>query len=360
MWPYVLLIMLPITLQHISIGKATLSAAEAKRKSDFSMKLFWALLLTLLILRHETIGIDLITYKRIYSFIANNSWAAALGRSPEVAYSFINKVLSLFTENFRWSLAISAVLGTFFVARAYVKYSKDAALTIALFSIMSNFILLFSGLRQCIAISLGFLAFEFTRKKKLIPFLIVVFVAIFFHTSAFMIAFMYPLYHIRMKKKWIIFIVPMLGMLLVFNQQVFSFLAFILNMFSDYDTQIKLTGSYVMLILFVLFAVFAYLIPDESKLDSDTLGMRNFMLFSVALQMFAPLHNLAMRMNYYYIIFIPLLIPRIIESRNQQWRQVAVVARYVMIVFFVIYFFVTAPDDNALHTFPYHFFWENV
>ena len=192
MWPYVLLIILPITLQHITIGKATLSIAEVKRKSDFSMKLFWVLLFAMLVLRHETIGIDLPTYKHIYGFITNSSWAAALGRSPEVAYSFLNKVLSLFTHDFRWSIVVSAILGTYFVSRAYVKYSKDAALTIALFSIMSNFVLLFSGLRQCIAISLGFLAFEFVRKKKLVPFLIVVFVAIFFHTSAFMILFAAP------------------------------------------------------------------------------------------------------------------------------------------------------------------------
>lgn len=115
-----------------------------------------------------------------------------------------------------------------------------------------------------------------------------------------------------------------------------------------------------MLLLFIVFAVFAYLIPDESKLDRDTIGLRNFLLLAVVLQMFASLHSLAMRMNYYYIAFIPLLLPKIIEYRSKTWNQIAVVARYAMIAFFVAFFFITAPNDNSLQTFPYRFFWEDL
>lgn len=65
-----------------------------------------------------------------------------------------------------------------------------------------------------------------------------------------------------------------------------------------------------------------------------------------------------MRMNYYYMPFIPLLLPRIIRYRSERWEQVAVVARYVLLVFFIVYFVVTAPADNVLDTFPYRFLWE--
>lgn len=131
-------------------------------------------------------------------------------------------------------------------------------------------------------------------------------------------------------------------------------------MFTKYDAAIAPTGAYSMLILFAILAFFAYVIPEGNELDSDTLGMRNFLLFSVILQMFAPLHSLAMRMNYYYIAFIPILIPRIISNRSKRWNQVALTARNVMIVFFTMYFFISAPNDNSLQTFPYHFFWEIV
>lgn len=356
MWPYITLIVLPFLVRHIRVT----NSINATKSNERALKIFWILLFLMLIFRHETIGNDTTTYAYIFRTIANSSWSSALGRSAEIGYTVLNKVVSLVTSNFRWVLILSAILGVYHISKAYLKYSTDAMLTISIFIIMSNFILLFSGLRQCIAISLGFVAFELTRSKKWIPFLLVTILAMLFHTSAFMIAFMYPLYHVQIKKKRLFLIVPLLLAVFVFNQQIFAFLGSILNRFTDYDAEIQKTGSITMLILFIMFAVFSYLIPNESKLDRDTIGMRNFLLLSVALQMFAPLHNLAMRMNYYYIAFIPILIPRIIACRSRRWNQVAVAARHIMVIFFIIYFFLTAPADNVLHTFPYRFFWESM
>ena len=360
MWPYVLLILIPILVQYIGLSRTTIRIVSGDtRKSRNAMIVFWSLLFILLVLRHESVGIDLSTYHVIFDYIAQSSWADGLLRSAEVVYSLMNKLVSLFSNDFRWILLITAVLSVVFIAKAYTKYSPDAVLTIALFIVTPNFILLFSGLRQAIAISLGFVAFEFVRKKKLGAFLLIVLLAILFHTSAFMILFMYPLYHVKITRKWLLWVVPSMLVVFIFNKQVFGFLS-VLSVFTKYDFSIESTGAYTMIIVYALFAVFAYVIPEDNDLDADTLGMRNFLLLAVMLQMFAPLHNLAMRMNYYYIAFIPLVIPRIVKCRSKRWNQVAIVAEYVMIAFFLAYFFISAPKDNSLNTFPYHFMWENI
>jgi hypothetical protein len=212
-----------------------------------------------------------------------------------------------------------------------------------------------------LAIGLGFIAYEFTRKKKLIPFILVVVLAISFHISAFMLLFMYPIYYAKITKKWLYVVVPIIALIFVFNRQIFLTLSVVLEMFTKYDASITETGAYTMLILFAILAVFSFVIPDESRLDKETMGLRNFLLLSLILQMFAPLHTIAMRMNYYYIIFIPLLLPKIIEARSKTWEGVAVVGRHVMVVFFLAYFFYNAyTGTNNLHVFPYHFFWESV
>lgn len=198
------------------------------------------------------------------------------------------------------------------------------------------------------------------RNKKFFRFIAIVIVAMLFHTSAFMLLLMYPLYHMRLHKKSLLWIIPLLVLVFVFNGQIFGFLTQILESFTKYDGTIEYTGSYTMLVLFIVFALFAYMIPDESRIDADTVGMRNFLLISVMLQMFAPLHTVAMRMNYYYMAFIPLLIPRIIQNSGTRWKQVANVARYIMIVFFIVYFFVSVTKSNDLDCFPYSFFWENI
>lgn len=211
-----------------------------------------------------------------------------------------------------------------------------------------------------LAIGIGLIAYECTRKKKLIFFLLFVLLAFSFHISAFMLIFMYPLYHAKITKKWLCAVVPVLIITLVFNEQIFSVLGSILERYTGYDASIVQTGAYTMLILFALFAVFAFVIPDESRMDKETIGLRNFLLLSLVIQMFAPLHTIAMRMNYYYIIFIPLLMPKIIAYRSARWGQIALIARHVMVIFFLVYFFINATQGGKLHVFPYHFFWESV
>lgn len=357
MWAYVLLILLPILVQHINL-KGTPIDISRSRRNYRSMKLFWGLLLVLLMFRHESVGRDLRNYKYIFTMISKSSWSDALWRSAEVGYNFLNKVISLFTNDFQWLIVVTAILSVYCIAKAYLQYTEDSSLSIALFITMSNFVLLFSGIRQSIAISLGFVAFECVKRKKLLSFLIIVIFAMLFHTSAFILLFMYPLYHIKITRTWRIAIVPLLAVLWGLNEQIFGFLSAILMRFTKYDAEISSTGAITMLILFGLFAVFSFLIPEETELDDDTIGMRNLLLFSVVLQMFAPLHSLAMRMNYYYIAFIPLLIPKIIKCRSDRWNNVAIVARHLMVLFFVVYFFLTAPKDNVLDIFPYKFFWE--
>lgn len=359
MWPYVVLILLPILAQHMRVKGATLYIARPEEdNSRNALRLFFGMLLLLLILRHQSVGIDMKNYIRIFEYIAKSSWSKALGRSAEIGYSALNKLVSLVTEDFFWMQAAAAVLSVWCLGNAYSRYSGDGALTIVLFVVLSNFVLVFSGLRQSIAISLGFWAFEQVRRRRFLPFLAVVVLAVFFHTSAFMLIFLYPLYHVRISRKWLLWVIPAMAVVFLFNRQIFGVLAVFLSMYTKYDAHISSTGAYTMLILFSLFAVFAYLIPDEEALDADTLGMRNYLLLAVVLQMFAPLHNLAMRMNYYYMAFIPLVIPRIIRCRSTRWNQVALAARHIMVVFFAVYFFATAPEDNVLRTFPYRFFWE--
>lgn len=358
MWPYFVLILLPVLIQHTKFGNHPSTSARYRKKAEKAMKLFWWMLLVLLLLRHDSVGRDLQSYEFIFNHISRATWTRALSRSSEFAWSFMNKVVAEMGGNFRWVIILSAVLSVFWIAKAYVKYSEDTALVIALFIITSNFVFLFSGLRQSISISLGFLALEFVRRKKLSLFILVSVLAMLFHTSAFMLLFMYPLYHLKINKKSLVFVVPLLAVIYLFNEQIFSMLGLLLNEFTEYDTTIAQTGSITMLVLFAIFAVFAYVIPDEDKLDADTLAMRNFLLLALIVQMFAPLHVIAMRMGYYYIAFIPLAIPRIISRCSTRMAQVAKTARQVMLLFFLVYFFYSAPKDNVLYTFPYYFLWE--
>jgi hypothetical protein len=64
-----------------------------------------------------------------------------------------------------------------------------------------------------------------------------------------------------------------------------------------------------------------------------------------------------MRLNYYYILFIPVLIPRITSRFKWVSPFIRDVINIVMIVFFVGYYFISAASTDSLGIYPYVPFW---
>ena len=355
---FAVLLLMPMLIQHVIFSNKCI---DYERKNKRALLFFFAMLTVLVAFRHESIGNDTRPYIYLFNKFAKMPWDKVGKESLEIGFSYYTKFVSLFSREVQVYFAITAMVTIGMIYPTYKRLCLDTSLTVVLFCSISTFVMMFSGIRQMLAIGIGFRAYEFVRNKKLLPFISTVLLAMTFHTSAFMLAFMYPIYHTQITKKWLYAVIPVLIIVFIFNRQVFALLTAIISRFTRFEGEITSTGAVAMLLLFGLFTVFAFLIPDETKLDKETIGLRNFLLLALLLQMFAPLHTLAMRMNYYYIIFVPLLLPKIIEAKSDQWQQVAVVGRYVMVVFFLIYFFITnANGGGGLNVFPYHFFWENV
>lgn len=421
MYPYIILVAAPI-LCAVVLRECRVKPQIGDR---ISLGLFFTLLLMLLVLRAPTIGRDLSTYQIYFTQALESGWSTVKTGGLEPLYMALNVLVSKFTDSFQIFLAVVAVLTVVPIAISYLRNAKDAVLTILLFLNLSVFIILFSTLRQAMTMALGLIAYELTKRKKWYFFLPTVVLAFFIHKSALVLLMLYPLYHIRISRRWMIGIVPAYVLLFAFSRQIFSFCLRLISDFYGHYATIEDTGAYMMLLLLVLLSVFAFSIPDEARIDRETAGLRNLLLLTVVIQTFAPLHTLAMRVNYYYLVFVPILIPRLIACRPQTERsacdglpffagllrqtqnnlsvivfrlrakraqkmiddsvisgtdsgdrqdggaqavcptwqhiergQLALLAKYVMIVFFLVYFFISAPRQNLLDTFLYRFFWE--
>ena len=352
---FIILIFVPLALQ---LAEGNSYYEKERKKRNLALAFFFLFLTMLLMFRHESVGIDTKNYIIYFRVFSNSSWKSLIGGSWEIGFAYFNKIILLFSKNVQVFFAVTAIVITCMIYPTYKRLCIDSTLTILLYVNMSTFVMMFSGIRQMLAIAIGFIAYEFTRKKRLIPYALMVALAMMFHTSAFMLILMYPVYHLKLTKKSLIAVVPILCLIFVFNEPIFTFLAEYLEKYTRFEAELSSTGAYTVLILFAMFVVFSFVIPDEKIMDTETLGLRNFMVLTLALQMFAPLHTLAMRMNYYYIIFIPLLIPKIIQYRKKDMHQIALLARPIMVAFFLGYFFYSAyTSSNNLNVFPYRFFW---
>lgn len=367
MIPYVLLLFFPVIFssfieQYRCKYLVDLDEKQRVQNNNCLLPVFFLMLMTILALRDETIGRDLRNYKFYFEAYSSMELEAVFHSERDVLFYLLNWIVGRYTDNYQIFLTVVAVLTVLPLAIVYTEDKRHGFLKTVLFMNMSTFVMLFSGLRQSIAIAIGVVAYEFVKRKRPIIFLLFAFLAWGFHHSAFMILLFYPLYHIAFKKKHLWFVVPAILMFFVFNNQIFTWATNILDS-EKYSAEISNTGAYTMLILFIMFAVFSYIIPDENKMDKETLGLRNFLLIAVLLQCFSPVHTLAMRINYYYIIFIPILLPKIIACAKDDLKEIADFAKIVLTLFFISYYMITIYNScqtgiSALNTYPYVPFWK--
>lgn len=354
MVPYIILLFVPIIMQHVGI-----KGIEYQKKNRAALLFFFVVLTVMAACRYEMIGNDTTGYIRMFKGYSLLDWQQLSRADYEVGYLYLNKLVSLFTADPQVFLAVAAVLVSVLMYPTFHRLCIDPSLTIVLFVCMSTFPMLFSGIRQMLAIAIGFVAYELTRRKKLVFFLLAVAAAVSFHSSAVMLFAMYPLYHMRITRKHLLVVLPAILLVYIFNEPIFTYLLAVLERFTRFEGEIITSNAYTMILLFSAFSIFSFVVTEERALDDETIGLRNFLLFSLVLQFFAPLHILAMRMNYYYIVFVPLLLPKIIQCRSRLWNQVAVFGRHMMTLFFLVYFFYNL-RGSPLNIYPYHFFWENI
>ena len=314
--------------------------------------------------RSEVIGTDTQAYHHIFDVYSQQPIKYFDLWRSESLFRLLNWIVSRFTENFQVFLAIVAAISLLPMAMLYCEDRRRSVMKMLLFVGMSTFVVLFSGIRQMLAVSLGVVAYMCVRKKKPIWFLLVSLAAVGFHHSAFMILPMYPLYHLRLKKNHLWFVLPIILAVFVFNSQIFGMLNTLLAQYDEsYEAvQVMSTGAYMSLILFAVFAAFSYVVADETQMNEELYGLRNFLLLTVVLQCFAPLHTLAMRMNYYYIVFVPIAVAKFVDMPRPNLKRIAKIAAWVITAYFLWDFVSTlytgyVTGVSALDTVPYIPFW---
>ena len=358
MLPYYILIALPVLVYlfgekyRFTAGKKLLYETPAA-----SIDVFMLMFVLLLALRGAQCGSDTKQYLYIFNEYRTQSISYLLrGQAYEMGYKLLNWLIGRTGGNYQVLLALTSVVCVYPLWLLYKRESEEHLLTIALFLSVAPFVMYFSGIRQALAMSIGVASWYCAREKKLLLFLGTVVLALQFHASAFMLLVLYPLYHARITRKWLWFVVPCMVLVYVFKTQIFSFL--IIFLWDEY-TGITETNATTVLMLLILFGIYCYVIPDEKQMDKDTIAMRNMLLFSITLQFFAMIHPLAMRMNYYFLIYIPVLIPKIAGRCKQQYQQIARLSVVIMTTYFLYYFItggINGSDD--LHVFPYVPFWQ--
>lgn len=364
---YYLLVGVPLVLSiirrygiSIKISGSNLGKREKQAPKDSVIMVFFIFFFALLALRREDVGVDIKQYVRYFKYARNYSFGGYLGSfSNERGFYALTKIISIFTDNARWFLVVMAVITVFPLMHFYSRESEHPMLTIAFFLISPLFAMLFSGLRQSIAIAMVVPAYYLLKRRKLLWFILVVAFASLFHQSAWIFLLLYPVYYMKWSRKVLLVILPILVLIYLFNAKIYLALATLWGDEYSVYAEVSETGAFMLLLLFVLCSLFAYFILDEEKADAETLGLRNICIVSTALQVFSVSNPIASRMNYYFILFFPIMIPKVINRCSDKNKKWCTIIGWVMTAYFLFYFFRRAHTGaDILQTYPYYAFWQ--
>lgn len=358
MLPYFLLFGVPIV--YYGVASMTNNYNRQKRNQTAIILFFvgWFLLLSL---RHFTVGCDIQGYLVRFQQVVKTPWGKLRDLSEkEIGYQILCKLISYITTDNQVFLMLIAVLTLCPIGYLYARESNNALLVISIF-VTYLFSMYFSGLRQILAMGFAVPAYYLTKSKKPFWFILVVLLASSIHQSAIIMLLVYPIYHFKMTPVKLFFVVGLIAFVFIFSRQIFSFLLNIIG--GDYEeryNELTETGAYSILLLFAIFAVYAFMVPRKGGVDKDTMGLRNILLLSVVLQCFALVNPIAMRMNYYFIIFTPILISKIATLYREKDKGLITFSVYLMTGFFLFSFFYKAYTGvDILNVFPYIPFWLN-
>lgn len=315
-------------------------------------------ILCLLALRHPSMGIDLGYggfggYLGSFQYISSLSFSEILALpgflNYEKGYVFFNWFLGFFGDNYQILLIACAIVSIVPIVILFYKESESIELSYIIYLSLQSFLICFSGLRQGISVGICMIAFLSIQARRFKLFILIVLVATFFHSSAFLFIFAYPLYYIKISKKsrWISVVILML--VFVFNGPLFTLLS---KAFKS-NAQIHETGALTFFLIFSLIYIFCFLVAEENKKNN---GMLNLIFAACFLLSFSGVYPTAMRTSYCFMNILPLLLPATLNNVNNKYFTLSI--KFLVVVCFCLFALNCFYSSSWARSNPYSFFWE--
>ncbi|SDA11372.1 EpsG family protein [Ruminococcus sp. YE71] len=325
------------------------------------VSIFCGILISLIIgLRHPSMGNDLRWYDSYgylggFQRIGTLPWGITSYQNYEIGYIFFNKVLSCFTRDNQIFLIVCAVCSIAPFTYVIYRYSTDIQTSYIILFGTPVFTMMFSGLRQSLAIGIVILSLPFIKEKKIIPFILTIFIATLFHDTAIIFSLAYPLYNYGklLDKKTLIFLITIVFAL---RKPLLSSVGSLISHKNTIDNN----GSINMFI--ACFALLVFFLLATKDNDVEINGLMKIYYISCICMVFSGINSLAMRAAFYFIVILIVLVPCLYDESKSDSIIIKIEPRngfivIINIVFIALGLFFVFTTDWA-HAYPYRFYWE--
>lgn len=271
----------------------------------------------------------------------------------ELGYMNYMVLIHRFTNNFQVFLFITALIAVIPIIYLIYKYSKNVMFSILIYTSWYLYYFSFSALRQAMAVGLCAIATNFLFKRKLIPFVAMVYAASLFHTSALLFIIAYPLYVYRISNNRLLIFGLLAICVLVFFQNSMQLVAMILfgadSRYADKFTNTEF-GGFTIAIVYFAFALYQMYVDKKS--NNPYLPI---LILLGVIQTTGIYSQTIPRLAYNFIPIFTLSFPEALNMVRD--RKMKMVGQCFFIIIFISFFMMQA-NGHYLDVTPFKFFWE--
>ena len=344
---------------------------KAKVDSNGNRKKYIQIISFILILqsglRNVAVGDDTYAYLLKFEDVKTMSWSNiyesimeyyqfGVGKDP--GYLVFQKAIQLVINEYQVFLFIIAIL--FFVALGNFIYKNtsrlnDAVIAFVIYSVLFYSFFSITGIRQTIVTAATLYGYELIKRKKLLPFLILIILASTIHKSVLIFIPFYFIARIKNPKYLYRGVLLLFPLLMIYKNSMGNYLK-VLGGYEQYD-EFEGAGTYTFTAMFLLISIVA-LWRSKIIVKNNTNAQHFYNAFAIAL-LFIPLtwiNPTTMRIVQYFSIFMLLFIPEIIHSFQLISTKIATdITRFTIILLIVLFVKSSWSSDVS-----YGFFWDEM
>lgn len=271
----------------------------------------------------------------------------------EIGYFLLTKLsvlLGLGKTGFLFIIALIVYIPIFNFVKKHSPMPYVSILCYFAFGFFSNSLGLF---RQMIAISILLLGWKYIEGRNFVKYLLIVVLAMTFHTTAFVAIFLYFIYDIKWERV-LVWLIPIEAILLLFGNRI---IALVLRVFSQYagyvggkyDLQ---GGSYLMLILLNAVLIASIVFRDKNNDNCENMTICALFL-AIFLQCLGYSMEIFGRTVSYFSIYIIIAIPNLIYNiGNQFGDRLRVILSTITIICLFALIYISFNGNH--HVVPYY------
>lgn len=292
-------------------------------------------------------GNDTLNYYMRYWELRDTPWSSVISEfqffsseysGRDSGYEVFMKLTQLISENFTFFMFLTATI--FFLSFGwliykYVKSYLGIILVFAIyFAVFTNIVNSF--MRQAVALGITLFAIRYVISRNWKYYFGLMLIALSIHSSAIVAFPFYFLPLISSSKKWLALSFAASPILIVFLQSIMSY--FIRG--SVYESYImeEIVNPVNYMLLIVSIALLSFFYFEQIQKNKNYEILTSAVIGSMLLLPVVFMGNTMLRVSYYYVFVLLLLLPNIVDRINMP-KSIRTSAYLLLICFFVFMYF---------------------